>query len=108
MRSTFLAFVFALATVAIPGFAADLVVIYVNAAASAGGDGSARFPYNNLPEAIATARSASGAPLIKVEPGDYPLAQSLLIASSMELRGSTEQVASGDSWPSGEAVAGTL
>ena len=109
MRSIFLAIVISgwCIVANVPAWAADQVLIHVNAAAIAGGDGSAKFPYNNLPEAIAAARAASGAPLIKVEPGDYPLAQPLLIDRSMELRGSTEQVASGDSWPSGEAVAGT-
>jgi hypothetical protein len=63
---------------------------------------------SNLPEALAAARAAAGAVVVKVEPGDYPLAETLLIDRSIELRGSTEQVDSDDLWPTGEVRTGTL
>jgi hypothetical protein len=52
--------------------------------APGGGDGSGRSPYNNLPDAVAAARVLSQTVVIKVEPGDYPLAAPLVIDTSLE------------------------
>jgi len=96
-----------LVIVGIPVLAANQVVIHVDDDAKPGGKGSVRFPYNNLPEAVAAAHATSSAVVIKVEPGDYALAEPLVIDRSLDLRGSTEQVDSDDPWPTGEVAAGT-
>ena len=83
------------------------VVIHVDDGASPGGNGSGRFPYHNLPEAVAAAHAIAGPVVIKVEPGDYALAEQLVIERSVDLRGSTEQIESDDPWPTGEVAAGT-
>jgi len=86
---------------------AKQVVIHVDDDATPGGDGSGRFPYHDLPEAVAAAHAIAGAVVIKVEPGDYVLTEPLVIDRQLELRGSTEQVESDDPWPTGEVAAGT-
>lgn len=83
------------------------VVIHVDDDATPGGNGSGRFPYQNLPEAVAAAQAIAGVVAIKVEPGDYALAEPLVIDRSVDLLGSTEQVESDDPWPTGEVAAGT-
>ena len=83
------------------------LVIHVDDDAAPGGNGSGRFPYNNLPEAVAAAHATSAAVLIKVEPGDYPLPEPLVIDRPLDLRGSTRQVESDDAWPTGESAPGT-
>jgi hypothetical protein len=45
--------------------------------------------------------------LIKVMPGDYVLAEPLLIDRSIDLRGSSELIEGDDGWPAGDAVPGT-
>ena len=83
------------------------VVIHVDDDAAPGGNGTARFPFDNLPDAVDAARAVAGAVIIKVEPGNYALAETLVIDRSLDLRGSTEQVDDSDSWPTGEVIAGT-
>ena len=83
------------------------IFIDVDDDAAPGGNGSARSPFDNLPAAVAYARTVSGAVTIRVAPGDYALSQTLVIDRSLELRGSTQQAAGTDSWPSGEVVPGT-
>lgn len=82
------------------------IVMHVDAKAPSGGNGSGGSPFNNLPDAIAAARVASGPVKIQVEPGDYTVPH-LVIDFPVELRGSTEQVPSDDPWPTGEVVEGT-
>jgi hypothetical protein len=82
---------------------AKQAVILVDDDAAPGGDGSARFPYRDLHDAVAAANAVSGPVLIKVEPGDYVLAAPLLVERSIELRGSTELMVGDDGWPTGEA-----
>ena len=73
-----------------------------------GGDGSARFPLRGLQDAVAAVASVTGPVVIKVEPGDYVLADSLIIERSfIELSGSTEIVQDDHGWPTGKSVAGT-
>lgn len=93
-------------TLFVPTTSAKQIDIHVDDDATPGGNGSARSPYTNLPDAVVAARSDPGA-VIKVEPGDYALAETLLIDRSLELRGSTKQVDTDDAWPTGEVVAGT-
>jgi hypothetical protein len=108
MRSWVVALVVTFTAVAVPVFTAKPVTIHVDDDAAAGGDGSGRFPYNNLPGAVAAARAFSQAVVIRVAPGDYPLAAPLVLDRSLELRGSTEQVdRDDDRWPSGEVVPDT-
>jgi hypothetical protein len=84
------------------------VIIHVDDDATPGGDGSGRSPFSNLPDAVDAARSAAGRVAIRVEPGDYPLVEPLLIDFPLDLRGSTEQVVdAGDPWPTGSVVPGT-
>lgn len=83
------------------------VVIHVDDGAAPGGNGTGRFPYHDLHDAVAAAHGIDGAVVIKVEPGDYGLSEPLVIDRSLDLRGSTEQVESDDPWPTGVAAAGT-
>jgi hypothetical protein len=76
--------------------------------AAPGGNGSGRFPFDNLPDAVDAARKHAGSVIVEVEPGDYPLASTLVIDRPLDLRGSTKQSDGADSWPTGEVVLGTL
>jgi hypothetical protein len=108
MRSWVVALVVTFTAVAVPVFTAKPVTVHVDDDAAAGGDGSGRFPYNNLPDAVAAAGAFSQAVVIRVAPGNYSLAAPLVIDRSLELRGSTRQVdREGDRWPSGEVVPDT-
>src|SRR5262245_32733175 len=82
-------------------------VIHVDDDAPPGGGGTGAHPFEDPRWAVAAARAIPGTAVIKVEPGDYALGAPLVIDRSIDLRGSTEQVAGDDSWPSGEVVAGT-
>jgi len=108
MQRFVLAFIIAV-IVAVPSHAtqAPIIIIHVDDDAARGGDGSGRFPFDNLPDAVAFARTLSGQVIINVAPGDYPQANTLLIDRSLVLQGSTRQVASQDRWPAGEVVPGT-
>jgi len=107
MRLWSLLVVIALSTAMVPAKAAPAVVIHVDDDAAPGGDGTGKSPFNNLPDAVDAARSVPGAVTIKVAPGDYALAETLVIDRPLLLRGSTEQVQGSDSWPTGEVVPGT-
>lgn len=82
-------------------------VIHVDDDAAPGGDGSGKLPYNNLPAAMAAARAVTEPVTIKVEPGDYAVAETLVIDRGVDLRGSTELVLDDDGWPTGDVVEGT-
>jgi hypothetical protein len=81
--------------------------IHVDDDGAPGGDGTSQFPFNNVPAAMAAARAVTGPVTIKVAPGDYALAETLVIDRSVDLRGSTEPVQDLDGWPTGEVVSGT-
>jgi hypothetical protein len=88
--------------------AARPVVLRVDDDAAAGGDGSARHPYDEVPAAVAEARTLNAPTVIVIAPGTYPLASSLLLDFPVELRGSTVPAYDyGDPWPNGAAVDGT-
>jgi hypothetical protein len=83
-------------------------VIYVDVDAAPGGDGSERHPYDNLPDALAAARTISGAVVIEVAPGDYVIDSSLVIdRSSLGLRGSSVLIKDNQGWPTGAVAPGT-
>jgi hypothetical protein len=83
-------------------------MLVVDADAPAGGDGSARFPFHDLQDAVLAAAATSAPVIIKVRPGEYALTQPLIVERSfMELRGSTELVEGDDGLPTGQAVPGT-
>jgi len=104
----FAVFIFAPTGMTVPAHTAQPVVIHVDDDAAPGGNGTARFPFKNLPDAVDTARTIFGQVVIQVEPGDYPLANTLVIDRSLlELRGSTVQINDADSLPTGEVVSGT-
>jgi hypothetical protein len=81
--------------------------MYVDDDAAPGGNGTWRFPFDNLLDAVDAARAVAGPVRIAVRPGDYPLMATLVIDRSIELRGSTEQIDGTDSWPVGDVVPGT-
>src|SRR5438128_29186 len=81
-------------------------VIHVDAAAEAGGDGSGRFPFNNIADALALANSLGGA-VVVVEPGQYPVSSTLHIQSPVDLRGSNVMEVDDAGWPTGSIVPGT-
>src|SRR4051794_2371885 len=107
MRSWYFALVVVLITVAAPALTAREIVIFVDDDAAPGGNGSARSPYDNLPDAIAAANARSEPVKIKVKPGDYVLDAPLLLERPMDLHGSTELIQGDDGWPTGDVVAGT-
>jgi hypothetical protein len=93
-------------SVAVAG--AKTLVIHVDDDAASGGNGSAKAPYANIPEAVSAARASGPGVVISVEPGDYPLVAPLVIDFPLVLRGSSEQVIDPDDpWPTGNVVAGT-
>jgi hypothetical protein len=87
--------------------AAPAATIHVDDDAAPGGNGSASFPYNNLPEALKAARVSAGPVIIEVAPGLYSVDHSLVIDHSMELRGSSVLVKGADGWPTGAVVPGS-
>lgn len=82
------------------------VVIHVDDDAAPGGDGSPRFPFNNIADAFALAGSFGGA-VVVVEPGQYPVSSTLRIQSSIELRGSNVMQVDDAGWPTGSIAPGT-
>jgi len=83
------------------------VLIHVDDDAAPGGNGTGASPFADLPSAVDYARTLPGPVTIEVAPGDYALAETLVIDRPIELRGSTEQVSGVDSWPSGTIAPGT-
>jgi hypothetical protein len=96
-----------MAALATSVYAVPAVTIHVDDDAAPGGDGSARFPYNNLPDAFSAAKASAGPVIIEAAPGRYSVDQSLVIDHSMELRGSSGLVKGADGWPTGEVVRGS-
>lgn len=82
-------------------------VIHVDDGAASGGDGSGQSPFNNLPDALAEAKTTSAAVVIDVGPGDYPVVGSLVIDRPLELRGSSILIEGADGWPTGAVAPGT-
>src|SRR5262245_45039191 len=107
MRRWFLALAFALTAATILSASEPPVIIYVDDDAGASGNGSPSLPFNNLPAAVAAADGYTGFVTIKVAPGDYPLSDPLIIRRAIDLRGSTEQIFDGESWPTGGYVPST-
>src|ERR1044071_900315 len=62
-------------------------IIHVDDDAGPGGDGSGRFPFDNIADALARAASLGGA-VVVVEPGQYPVSSTLRIQSAIDLVGS--------------------
>jgi hypothetical protein len=81
-------------------------VIHVDANAAPGGDGTGRFPFNNIADALALAASQGGA-VVVVAPGEYPVSSTLHIQSPVELQGSTVMEVDDAGWPTGSIVPGT-
>lgn len=90
-----------------PAHATSTRSIYVNEGAAPDGDGSYRFPYRNLPEAVAEAKSTSREVVIRVAPGRYPIKETLVIDRPMALIGSTELNVGPSGFPNGGTVPGT-
>ena len=87
--------------------AATAKVIYVNEGAAPDGNGSYRFPFRNLPAAVAKAKSTTGDVVIRVAPGRYPIDSTLVIDRSLALIGSTEIIESASGFPTDSTVPGT-
>lgn len=84
------------------------VVIHVDDDAMPGGNGSGTAPFDNLPAAVAAARTYPAGVVIKVEPGNYPQTVTLVLDLPLEIRGSTKQVVDvDDPWPTGQVILGT-
>ena len=81
-------------------------LIHVDADAGPGGNGSAKFPFEDIADALALAGSLGGAVVI-VKPGQYPVSSTLRIQSSIELRGSNVMEVDAAGWPTGSIVPGT-
>jgi len=91
---------------AAPARATGPVVIHVDDDAAPGGDGSGRFPFNNIADALAAAASLGGA-VVVVEPGEYPVSSTLRIQSPVDLRGSNVMEVDNAGWPTGSIAPGT-
>jgi hypothetical protein len=107
MRPWWVAFVIVLGATAAPVVSASKIVIVVDDDAAPGGNGSARFPYRNLDDAIGAANASSERVLVKVRPGEYVLGAPLLVERPVDLRGSTELIQGDDGWPTGDVVPDT-
>ena len=107
MRLWALTLVVAVTVATVPANATPVIIIHVDDDAAPGGNGTGRFPFDNLPDAVAAARTVPGSVKIRVRSGDYPLAEALVIDRSLDLIGSTEQVDGTDRWPTGEVVPST-
>lgn len=82
-------------------------VIYVNEGAAPGGNGSYRFPFRNLPEAVDEAKVTSRAVVIRVAPGTYFINSSLVIDRALVLRGSSVLIHGPSGLPTGGVEPGT-
>ena len=82
-------------------------VIHVDDSAPPSGDGRARFPYNDIADAVEAARLVDGSVTIMVAPGEYSITETISIERGLELRGSTALVVDGQGLPTGEIVSGT-
>jgi hypothetical protein len=82
-------------------------VIHVDDDAAAGGDGSARLPFNTLVDALSAANGIAGSVVIEVAPGVYRFDHSLVIERPLELRGSSVPVFGPDGLPTGDVVPAT-
>jgi hypothetical protein len=108
IRIRAVALAIAMAASATSGHAAALVAtIHVDDDAAPGGDGSARFPYNTLTDALSAAKASTGGVIIEVAPGLYTVDHSLVIDQPLELRGSSSLVKGADGWPTGGVVQGS-
>src|SRR5437868_947800 len=81
-------------------------VIHVDAAARPGGDGSGRFPFDNIAAALSLAGSLGGA-VVVVGPGQYPVSSTLWIQGPIDLRGSNVMEVDDAGRPTGFIVPGT-
>src|SRR4030095_14776563 len=82
-------------------------VIHVDDDAAAGGDGSARLPFNTLVDALSAANGIAGSVVIEGARGVYRFDHSLVIERPLELRGSSVPVFGPDGLPSGDVVPAT-
>ena len=81
-------------------------IIHVDDDAGPGGDGSGRFPFDNIADALARAASLGGA-VVVVEPGQYPVSSTLRIQSAIDLVGSNVMEIDSAGWPTGSIAPGT-
>jgi hypothetical protein len=82
------------------------LVIHVDDDAGPGGNGSGRFPFDNIADALTLAGSLGGA-VVVVEPGQYPVSSTLRIQTPIALRGSNVMELDDAGWPTGSLVPGT-
>jgi hypothetical protein len=92
---------------AIDAHSATHQIIHVDDNALTGGDGTAAKPYNTIAAAVARARVVGGDPTIKVEPGLYELASTIIIDIPLDLVGSSVLEIDSNGWPTGVASPGT-
>jgi hypothetical protein len=88
-------------------FALQAQTIYVDDNGSANGNGSSQSPFNNIPAAVALANTLGSRPTIRIQPGVYPIASTIRIEKSIELRGSNEMQVDSQGWPLRNVTAGT-
>lgn len=82
-------------------------VIHVDDNAPPGGDGSAAKPYNTIADGVTLARAVGGDPTIKVAPGRYELASTIIIDIPLDLVGSNVMGIDSGGWPTGVLAPGT-
>jgi len=78
--------------------------IHVDANGHPSGNGSSQKPFNNIPAAVALAKTLGGSPNIRLEPGRYEITDTLNIENGVTLQGSNELVIDGQGWPTGVLV----
>jgi len=82
------------------------LVIHVDDDAGPGGNGSGRYPFDNIADAFALAQSLGGA-VVVVEPGQYPVSSTLRIQTPIDLRGSNVMEVDDAGRPTGSIAPGT-
>jgi hypothetical protein len=82
------------------------LVLHVDSAAAAGGDGSGRRPYQNVGDAVNRANAEGGAQIV-VAPGTYPVATTIKIQSPVSILGSNVMSFDTDGLPTGVVSPGT-
>jgi len=88
------------------GLAIHAQTIHVNPYGPANGDGSSGAPFNNIAAAVARANTIGGIPTILIDPGYYPISDTIKIEAPMTLQGSEVLQVDPQGWPTGVVLSG--
>jgi len=88
------------------GLAIHAQTIHVNPYGPANGDGSSGAPFNNIAAAVARANTIGGIPTILIDPGYYPISDTIKVEAPMTLQGSEVLQVDPQGWPTGVVLSG--